>query len=149
MKNFKKDSSGNSTAFFFKNEIPIINKKLLSDFVSYSKIKKDNIRLCLHSAKKDNLHSMLVLLYKRNNIDTPHKHLKKSEVYQIILGKIKITLFLKKSKKYIVLDKNKPIIKIPNNIFHLVQSISNISIFHETRTGPFEIGDTKFSKNKM
>lgn len=149
MKNFKKDISGNTTAFFFKDEIPIINKKLLSNFVSYSNIKKNNIRLCLHSSKRNNLHSMLVLLYKKNNIDVPHKHLKKSEVYQIILGKIKITLFLKKSKKYIILDKNNPIIKIPNNIFHLVQSISNISIFHETRTGPFEIDDTKFFKNKI
>jgi hypothetical protein len=147
MKNFKKDSSGNTTAFFFKDKIPIINKKLLSNFVSYSKIKKDNIRICLHSAKKDKLHSMLVLLHKRNNSDNPHKHLKKTEVYQILLGKIKIILFLKKSKKYIILDKNKPIIKIPNNIFHLVQSISNISIFHETRVGPFEIGDTKFFKD--
>ena len=148
MKNFKKDSSGNTTAFFFKEKIPIVNKKLLRKFIGYSKNRKRNIRLCLHSSKKEELHSMLILINKSNNTTIPHKHLKKSEVYQILLGKIKITLFFKKSKKYIILDKNKPIVKIPNNIFHLVQSISNISIFHETRVGPFEKSDSKFFKSK-
>lgn len=144
--NFRQDRFGKTKAFFFKKKIIRINSKLLNSFINYSKKEKKNIRLCLHRSKSDKLHNMLVLLFKKNNMSSPHKHIYKDEVYQIIKGIIKVTVYLKRKKATFLLDKKNPIIKIPKNVFHLVNSESGISIFHETRIGPFKKNDSIFYK---
>jgi cupin fold WbuC family metalloprotein len=140
-KNFNIDNTGKTKAFFCKKEIIKIDDKLINNILKYSKIEKNNFRLCLHTKKTDKLHNMLIFLHKRNNVTVPHKHLKKEEVYQIVKGKIKVTLFFKK-KIIFILSKQNPIIRVPKNTFHLVESMSDTSIFHELRSGPFKKNDS-------
>lgn len=145
-KNFNIDNSGKTTALFFKKRFFKIDNKLVNRLLEYSKIETNNFRLCLHKKKTDKIHNMIIFLHKKNNVTKPHKHLEREEIYQIVKGKIKITFFLKK-KIYFILNKKTPIIRVPKNVFHLVESISNISIFHEIRSGPFKKNDSLFLKN--
>jgi cupin fold WbuC family metalloprotein len=145
-KNFKKDASGKSDAFFLKKNV-FLNKNFLKNFMKYASKKKKNIRICCHDSKKNKLHNMLNVMFKKNNELSPHKHLRKDEIYNIILGEIEITIFKKKRKK-IILNKNNQLIRVPKNTFHLVKSITNFSIFHEIRLGPFIKNDSIYKINK-
>ena len=142
-RNFKVDNTGKTKAFFCKKKIIKIDNKLINNILKHSKTEKNNFRLCLHAKITDKVHNMLIFLYKKNNVTDSHKHLKKEEIYQIVKGKIKVTLFLKK-KVIFFLSKQTPIIRVPKNTFHLVESISDVSIFHEIRSGPFKKNDSIF-----
>ena len=146
MKNyFKQDSSGRSDAFYQKKEINFDNK-FFKKFINYAKIKKKNIRICCHQNKKSALHNMINLMFKKNNEQNPHKHLYKDEVYNILYGKLEIQIYAKKKKKIFLNSQNK-LVRIPKNTFHLVKSLTNISIFHEIRLGPFKKNDSIYRKN--
>ena len=45
------------------------------------------------------------------------------------------------------LNNHNKLIRIPKNTFHLVKSLTNISIFHEIRLGPFKKNDSIDWKN--
>jgi len=143
--NFKKDSTGKSDAYYLKKKISLDNK-FLKKFIRFAKKNKKNIRICCHNNKKDKLHNMINLMFKKNNEDNPHKHLYKDEIYQIVYGEIEIILYDKKICKFKLNNKNK-IIRIPKNTFHLVKSKSQISIFHEIRLGPFIKHDSIYFNN--
>ena len=56
------------------------------------KFGRKDIRICLHNDRDSNLHDMINLIYKKEE-DIPHKHIDKSESYQVIEGQMIITIF--------------------------------------------------------
>lgn len=50
-KNFNIDNSGKTTALFFKKRFFKVDNKLVNRLLEYSKIERNNFRLCLHKKK--------------------------------------------------------------------------------------------------
>ena len=110
----------------------------------YNKSKKD-LRVCLHQSPMDIHHDMIILQQKKNYY-LPHKHARKGETYHMIKGSMKCILFNNqgKIKKIVTLNKNE-IFRVPKNTFHTMLSISNFTIYHENKPGPFnKKGDSIF-----
>jgi cupin fold WbuC family metalloprotein len=147
MKNyFIKDATGNSDAFYPKKDI-IFDKVFFTKFTKYARVQKKNIRICCHKNKKSSLHSMINLMFNKNNEIIPHKHIYKDEIYNILQGELEILLYGKIVKK-IILNKKCPLLRVPKNTFHLVMAKSYLSIFHEIRIGPFLQNDSIYQKIK-
>ena len=132
-----KDNKARTTAYFFKKEGIVFNNKFIKFLERYYTKEKKDIRICLHTNTKAKHHDMVILQQKKNFYE-PHKHLKKGETYHIIKGSMACVLFSNngKIKKICKLNKNH-IFRTPVNIFHTMLPISNIVIYHESKTGPF------------
>ncbi len=133
---FKLDNTGKSPALFSNKEIPKIDDKILSKLKIFSKNNDNcNVRICLHKSKKKNLHSMIVLLNKKNK-SIIHVHKDIDEVYQILEGKLKINVFKKKKKitSYILSKKRNLIFRMNSGIVHQTQPLTSFVIFSENRS---------------
>ena len=84
---------------------------------------------------------MINIMYKKNKQNI-HKHNFKDEIYHSIYGKTLVTIFEKKKNKKFILNIKNPILRVMKNTYHLVESISNFSIIHEIRVGPFKKNDS-------
>lgn len=107
-KKFIYDNSGRSPAFFIKDKNVKIDESFFKNLIKFSKINNNiNCRVCIHKTKKAEIHSMIVLINSKNKFDI-HKHSKTLEIYQLIKGSMKISLFKNKKKvKSVILKKKK------------------------------------------
>ena len=148
MKNYlKQDKKAKTTAFFFRKEAEVFNKKHILFLEKYYKKNNKDIRICLHTNQKDKHHDMIILQQKKN-FYPPHKHLKKGETYHIIKGSMACVLFSNFGKilKICKLKKN-DIFRTPINKFHTMFPLTKFVIYHESKTGPFlKKKDSIFSK---
>jgi cupin fold WbuC family metalloprotein len=134
----KEDKKAKTKAFFFKKEDGVVfNLKLKNLMIDYFKMKKKDVRICLHQSSKDKHHDMIILQQKKNYY-TPHKHLAKGETYHMIVGSMMCILFNKigKIKKVVKINKNE-IFRVPKNTVHTMMPISKYTIYHENKPGPF------------
>ena len=139
-KNFFFDFSGKSPAFFLKKKNLKINNRLIKDLINYSK-KNDNIncRICLHSSKKDKIHSMIVLINK-NNHSRVHKHIGSDEIYNYISGSFYVLIYKlnKIIKKILISNKEHFIYKVKKGTMHNILPLGNIVVFHEIKMNPYQ-----------
>ncbi len=136
-----KDSK--KVAFFHRSKKISIDNNILFKVASISKKYKINFRLNLHKNSKDELHDMIMISRKGTTSDI-HLHKKYYTTYHLIKGKVDFTFYNKKGgiqKKDSMNNKKKIIIKIPPKIFRSHKTLSEISIFHETRKGPYKRSD--------
>jgi len=134
-------------------EGPII--KVTSDDIHWLKNKagqneRKRIRLCAHRNIEDSVHEMLII-HTRDTYIRPHKHLGKSESFHIVEGIADVILFddlgnvsnLIKMGKYgtgLIFYYR---ISIP--VYHTLLIHSDMLVFHETTSGPFNRVDTIFA----
>jgi len=146
-KKFYKDISGNSLAYFVKNDYPVL-KRDKDNLIKCSLEKKKDIRICFHKDKKSKLHIMLNSLSKKKFYN-PHLHKTKDEFYNIISGKLKILIVNKKNEilKKIILSKNQKFFFLRNNLLHYTIPLTTDCTFIEARCGPYDKNDTIFYKN--
>ena len=78
---------------------------------------------------------MLVLINKANKFEI-HKHKNTSEFYQLISGKIKITLYnnRKKKIKQLILKEKGDIYSVSKNQSHNLVPLTKFATFHETKS---------------
>jgi len=133
-KKFIYDNSGRSPAFFIKDKNVKIDESFFKNLIKFSKINNNiNCRVCIHKTKKAEIHSMIVLINSKNKFDI-HKHSKTLEIYQLIKGSMKISLFKNKKKiKSVILKKKSEIFSVLKGQLHVVVPVSSIAIFHETK----------------
>tara|TARA_B100000795_G_C22806907_1_gene445656 strand:+ start:10731 stop:11177 length:447 start_codon:yes stop_codon:yes gene_type:complete len=133
-KKFIYDNSGRSPAFFIKDKNVKIDESFFKNLIKFSKINNNiNCRVCIHKTKKAEIHSMIVLINSKNKFDI-HKHSKTLEIYQLIKGSMKISLFKNKKKvKSVILKKKSEIFSVLKSQLHVVVPVSSIAIFHETK----------------
>ena len=138
-KNFKFDLSGKSPAFFLRNKNLKINNKLMKDLINFSKKNNDiNCRICLHKNKKDKIHSMIVLINRKNS-SKKHKHSKSDEIYNLIQGSFNILIFKdNRVKKILMSNRNNIIYTVKKGIIHNIEPINKIIIFHEIKLNPYK-----------
>lgn len=141
------DKNARSLSFFCKHPPPILsNGQLKHDLKNIAKERNETcVRFCLHTHPSDPHHDMIILL-TRDNYCRPHKHLISGDVQHVIEGRAAIVLFDDDGcvESANVLDVG-DVFRIGLGIFHAILPISDRTIFHESRMGPFDKGaDTEF-----
>ena len=97
--------------------------------------------MILHKNHDSNVQEMIIVLLKDSKIGI-HKHpIGKPESYHVIEGILKVKIYDEKGKieNEIILEKNKnSFLHNPGDIWHEPEAISDVVIYHEVYTGPFE-----------
>lgn len=107
-------------------------------------------RLCAHPDTNDRLHEMFIV-HTRETYVRPQLHLNKSESLHLIEGSLNVVIFDKEGQIVQVIPmgdylSGRPFYyRIPESIYHTVLISSELVVFHETTTGPFDRADTVFA----
>ncbi|ATH09172.1 hypothetical protein BIY24_14830 [Halobacteriovorax marinus] len=98
-------------------------------------------RYCLHQAHQDTIQEMVIAMME-DSYCRPHSHPQaSSESYHIIEGELLVLIFNNKGK---VIDsvrlnsRENLILRMNNGTIHMPIALSEIVIYHETISGPFE-----------
>ncbi|HLG68800.1 MAG TPA: WbuC family cupin fold metalloprotein [Chloroflexota bacterium] len=99
-------------------------------------------RLCIHRALEEPLHDMVIVL-ARGAYVRPHKHLAKTESFQIVQGEMAVFLLDEEGRPEARIDMaerstGKPFLhRLSLNKFHCMVPLADFVAFHEATTGPF------------
>jgi cupin fold WbuC family metalloprotein len=97
-------------------------------------------RICLHMSSNEEFHNMIIA-QKREGGALPHMHPNSAESYHIIDGSIRVSYYdLQGAKvKDLMLSVDSNIIaRVDSGVYHSIEPISEISIYHESKSGPFD-----------
>lgn len=137
------DLNSRSSSYFCQSRVPLVNNRMLKALRSYSDHEDCDIRICLHDQPGAAFHDM-INLHLSTNFYRPHKHLKFSETYHILEGKLGIAFFDKNGiiKNQCVLSIGSVMAtRVPVEVLHAVFPLSPTVIFHESKPGPFVPGE--------
>ena len=99
-------------------------------------------RINLHPHDDSPVHEMIIALTDKSTVN-PHKHPDKCESFHILSGRLKISFFDDTGVKLSHLDvslssSDGPFVyRLNSPLFHSVESLTTVSLFHETTSGPF------------
>lgn len=109
-------------------------------------------RINFHGSDDDSVHEMIIALGRDTHIRI-HKHIAKSESFNIIEGKLAIVLFLDddlKEREVVILEhNNSPYYRLNASVFHLVLPLTEIVVLLEVTNGPFDATLTEFVKGHL
>jgi cupin fold WbuC family metalloprotein len=136
----RQDSSAKTESYFCTSDLVAIDHKVI-DFLKdrIEKTGSASVRVCLHNSPEDSFHQMIIA-HRKGQHYRPHKHLKKTEAYQMILGTLDVVIFNDDGnvRKVTQLSADGNFIyRIPPNTWHCTVPVSDIVIFHEVKPGPF------------
>lgn len=141
------DQSGKSSAYVVTRGSSALDASTIDELIEASAaLGNVNLRICLHPELGNSLHSMIVLARQGTEF-RPHKHRTKDETYQAIRGEGLLHLLDDDGKviESTLLGTNGSIvIRVERGRFHLLVPHSPILVYHESRPGPFEDGDSEF-----
>ena len=112
---------------------------------------RKRVRLCSHPDVDDSLHEMLIV-HAQGAYVRPHKHMKKSESFHVIEGRLKVVIFTETGDVEQVIpmgDFSSPgyfYYRLSKPLFHTVIPLSEDVVFHETTNGPFRREETIFAE---
>jgi len=130
----KQDKLAKSLAYNFYGEK--IVKKKYKNFIKQKLKTKEMVRISLHSKSSDLTQCMIIGITK-NKKKKSHKNKKKDKIYLILQGKIKFQI----KNKQVILKKG-DFLKLKQNNFMSMKSVSKIALYIEIIAGPFKKGDT-------
>ena len=144
------DKSAKTEAYYCRARAPVISDEVIHELKSkLTQSSGSTVRICLHESPEATFHEM-VIVHKRGGVFKPHKHLTKDESYHMIEGVLRID---------ILNDGGQPLesfriggpgsglplwVRIRKNIWHATTPESDFAVFHESRPGPFQGGDSVF-----
>ena len=111
---------------------------------------RKRIRLCAHHSTDESMHEMLIL-HSKNTYVRPHKHLGKPESFHVIEGRADIVVFDDNGDVRDVIQmgnyaSNRAFYyRISTALYHTLIIRTDVLVFHETTTGPFNRKDTVFA----
>lgn len=111
---------------------------------------RKRIRLCAHASPEDRLHEMLIV-HERSAYVRPHKHPGKTESMHIIEGLVDVVVFDDDGRIERVIGMGDYasgetfFYRMTKPVFHTLIIRTDILVFHETTSGPFDRGDTVFA----
>jgi cupin fold WbuC family metalloprotein len=105
-------------------------------------------RLCLHHSAEDALHEM-VIVFHRDTLVSPHRHVAKSESFHLIFGELDVVLFDEAGRPTRVIRMGErgtgrsQVYRLSGPVWHSVIVHSEYAAIHEVTNGPFrpEAGD--------
>lgn len=135
------------------SELPITTTDR-SDIDIFKQLSSSNprkrIRLCAHASSEERLHEMLIV-HERSAYIRPHKHPGKTESTHIIEGLVDVVIFDDDGRIERVIRMGDYasggifFYRMAKPVFHTLIIRSDILVFHETTSGPFERRDTVFA----
>ena len=105
--------------------------------------KRERARLCAHLDSNDAVHEMLIVHTKGTYI-RPHKHPGKTESFHIIEGELDIVVFDDAGEmiEHIEMGEYRSgsrfFWRLSESHYHMVIPRTDVVVFHETTSGPFE-----------
>lgn len=114
------------------------------------KNRRNRIRFCAHQDIEDKVHEMLIV-HMKDLYARPHRHLDKSESYHIIEGELDIVLFREDGSIETVVhmgdinSERQFYYRLSDSLYHTIIVRSDMVVFQETTTGPFNRKDTIFA----
>lgn len=106
-------------------------------------------RICLHENPEDPLHEMIIALFQGSPVRR-HRHPQQAESYHIIEGSVKLTFYREDgsewdSKILSTIDSEADrCCRIQKGIWHFVEPLTEVVVFHEVKLGPFRPESTDF-----
>lgn len=100
-------------------------------------------RLCLHPAGDDPLHEMIIVFH-RDTLVAPHRHLRKSESFHALFGEIDVLLFDDQGAPVRRVSLGPPgsgrstVYRLQAPLWHSVLVRSEFAAIHEVTNGPFD-----------
>lgn len=110
---------------------------------------RERVRICTHLSPEDTTQEMIIVHSKKAYVRA-HKHLIKPESFHIIFGQVDVFVFNENGailRKIEMGDFNsgKPFYyRIEKNVIHSMLIKSDVLVFQETTTGPFNMEETEF-----
>lgn len=108
---------------------------------------RKRIRLCAHPDVSARVHEM-VIVHSNEAYVRPHKHLNKSESFHIIEGQVDVIVFTEEGVVKEITRIGDPssgekfYCRISDSRYHTLLIESDVVVFHETTSGPFNKADT-------
>jgi cupin fold WbuC family metalloprotein len=100
-------------------------------------------RICLHNSPNSSVQEMIIALCKDSMVSTHRHPIGKPESYHLIEGEMDVNIYndLGFRSQVINLRQNQArMYRILGGVWHQPIAISNIAIYHEVYTGPFNKG---------
>jgi cupin fold WbuC family metalloprotein len=107
-------------------------------------------RLCLHHKPDDPLHEMIIVFH-RDTVIRPHRHLSKTESFHMIFGELDIVLFDDRGQKTRVIQMGDlasgktNLYRLSGPTWHSVIIRSEYAAIHEVTNGPFRVEESDFA----
>lgn len=127
-------------AFFATEPSNHVTPQLVALLESEAIENQCNVRLCLHTSPDDAYHDMIIV-ERQGEFLAPHRHPQKAETIQVIRGELSVSLYDDdgtKTDEFLLFPLM--VCRIGANVFHAVRTLSPISVYHESKLGPF-LGD--------
>ncbi len=143
------DANALSPSFFCRAGSPIVDRKMVDALKGFSALENSDVRICLHSSPEASFQNMIIV-HRNSNYYRPHEHLKNGESYHLLEGELGIPFFDDVGQ---VIDKRRMtlhdnvIARIPVGIAHAMFPLSDLVIFHESKSGPFIPGEDTVHPN--
>lgn len=108
------------------------------------------IRVCAHRGIGDAVHEMFIV-HAYDTYIPPHKHLGKSESFHVIEGTVDVVVFEEDGSVREVINMGDYLsghlfyYRISDPFYHTLIIRSDVLVFHETTSGPFNRADTIFA----
>lgn len=141
----------NEEVLFCREPITRIDRVDVQQLVALAKANsRGRIRLCSHYDTDDTLHEMLIV-HSRNTYVRPHKHHGKPESFHVIEGRADIVVFDENGDVRDVIQMGDYAsdrafyYRISTALYHTLLIRTDVLVFHETTTGPFNRKDTVFA----
>lgn len=115
-----------------------------------AKTTRKRIRICSHAKPEDNLHDMIIV-HMREAYVRPHKHLDRCESFHVISGEVDMVVFEESGSVKSVFrmgsyGTGRPFYyRLNQPLFHMLIIRSEVLVFHESTTGPFQRDQTVFA----
>lgn len=107
-------------------------------------------RLCAHRDVDDRVHEMLIV-HPRGTYVRPHRHPGKTESFHVIEGTVDVVIFDDQGELATVMQmgdfaSGRPFYyRMADPLYHTLLIRSDVLVFHETTSGPFNRADTVFA----
>ena len=141
----------NEEVLFCRESITRIDHADVQQLVALAKANsRERIRLCTHHGTNEAIHEMLIV-HSKNTYVRPHKHLGKPESFHVIEGRADIIVFDENGDVRDVIQMGNYgsdrafYYRISTTLYHTLLIRSDVLVFHETTTGPFNRADTVFA----
>lgn len=141
----------NEEVLFCRESITRIEHSDVQKLITLAKANsRERIRLCTHHSTNESIHEM-VIVHSKNTYVRPHKHLGKPESFHVIEGRADIIVFDENGDVRDVIQMGDYAsdrafyYRISTTLYHTLLIRSEVLVFHETTTGPFNRTDTVFA----
>jgi cupin fold WbuC family metalloprotein len=140
----------NDEVYYNESSTLTLDKQKMNELVELAlKNPRERVRICTHLDPSSTTQEMIIV-HSKNAYVRAHKHLKKPESFHIISGEVDVFVLSEEgqiSKKIEMGDfsSGKPFYyRIESEVIHAMIIKSDILIFQETTTGPFDPDESKF-----